>query len=134
LKMPPTSQIEPAVRLLRSAEVGENQGDVALGEWDIWLYDGHAGEVLTIQMDAVNPAKGFTVEERIDLGLLDTYLFVVSPDGTLVAANDNQSSDTTNSLVESLALTEDGAYQIHARSFEDQSAGPYTLIIEVEGD
>jgi hypothetical protein len=130
--MPPAPKEAGYVQPVHTAQVGENRGEIALGEWDIWLYEGQAGEVLTVTLEADNPySPASSPEERIELGQLDTFLFVISPDGTLMVMNDDGSSENSNSMAEGLVLPTDGIYQIQARSWEDSTAGAYTLIIEV---
>ena len=129
--MPPVAPEAGYVQPVYQAQVGENRGEIALGEWDIWLYEGRAGEVLTVTLEADNPyTPGSSREERIELGEMDTWLFVISPDGTLMVMEDTHSIERVDGLV----LPMDGTYQIQARSYEDSTAGAYTLIIEVEAE
>ena len=84
--------------------------------------------MLTIRLVADTPD---TPEEE-----LDTYLFILAPDGSVLDSNDDDTSGGTapNSVIEGLVLPVDGTYEIQARSYKDRSAGSYTLIIEVEED
>jgi WD40 repeat protein len=125
---------EGSSRPTYSANVGENRGEIALGDWDVWLYEGQAGELLTVRLAADKPFDtGIPYEERFKPGHMDAFLFVIAADGSLLASNDDDFSGepTSNSLIEGLVLPQDGTYRIHARSYHDQSGGPYTLIIEV---
>jgi len=126
---PPAPKEAGYVQPVHTAQIGENRGEIALGEWDIWLYEGRAGEVITVTMIADKPVPTtLAPEQRIELGLMDALLFVIAPDGTLLVMKDAELIER----VEELVLPMDGIYQIHARSFEDNSAGAYTLTIESE--
>jgi hypothetical protein len=76
-----------------------------------------------------------TTEERLSQNLLDTYLIVRSPDGEVIAENDDDEDlpdddiNITNSVV-SLTLPSNGLYQIEVRSYADESGGAYTLEIQ----
>jgi WD40 repeat protein/serine/threonine protein kinase/DNA-binding SARP family transcriptional activator len=118
-----------------TAQIGDNRGEIALGDFDVWLYQGQAGEMLTIRLNADNPTTVYTPpNERLELGQMDTVLFVIAPDDRLLAINDEAEDDVneenTNSLIVDLVLPEDGIYRIEARSWNDQTAGAYTLTIE----
>ena len=66
---------------------------------------------------------------------MDTFLFVIAPDGSLLASNDDTSREGPKiSMIEGLVLPVDGTYQIQARSYSDKYPGAYTLIIELEGE
>jgi hypothetical protein len=114
------------------AQIGENQGEINLGNFDIWIYEGKAGEILSIQLIAEHPADDTPLEQAAELGLLDTILFVIGPDGSLLTGNDNADADvfTSNSKVAGLELPVDGEYRLEARSYLDASEGGYTLVIE----
>jgi len=115
----------------QNAQVGENRGEIALGDFDIWLYQGQAGETLTIHLNADNPTDLFTpLAERLALGQLDTILFVIGPDGRLLALSDDIESGNTNSLVENLVLPADGIYRLEARSYGERTTGAYSLLID----
>ncbi len=131
---PSTGEMEVPQRPQRMAQVGENQGEVLLGDFDVWLYEGQAGEILTIRLVADNPATGIPGSERVELGALDTFLFVIASDGSLLASNDDANVEeyTTDSSLEGLVLPVDGVYRIEARGWGEQTAGTYTLIIETE--
>jgi WD40 repeat protein len=130
--MPVADGLEVPQRPIRAAQIGENRGEIALGDWDVWLYDGQAGEELTIRLIADNPANDTPHDERIERGLLDTLLFIIAPDGSLLGSNDDtfDAEFATNSLIEGLTLPVDGIYRIEARSAWELYAGEYTLVIE----
>jgi WD40 repeat protein len=125
-----------------TAVLGDNLGELARNQFDVWTYEGRAGEVLQFQMLADNPLTDSTIplEARYDAGQLDTLLFVIGPDGTQLAkANDDRQNDDTpfsdandgasfsDANIEAVVLPEAGTYRIEARSFLDDSAGRYTL-------
>ncbi|MBI5957444.1 MAG: hypothetical protein HY866_01825 [Chloroflexi bacterium] len=119
-----------AQRMPASLVKGDNRGEIALGEADVWMYTGQAGEVLNMQLKADRPAGDTTADQRIEFGLLDTMLVIRAPDGSLLAANDDTNDTDTDSSLLDVSLPADGDYQIEVRSWGSQSAGSYTLLIE----
>jgi hypothetical protein len=124
------------VAALSRAVVGTNRGEIAVGGGETWNYEGAEGERLTIRVVAERPAgRDGTTEERLSQNLLDTYLIVRSPDGEVIAENDDDEDlpdddiNITNSVV-SLTLPSNGLYQIEVRSYADESGGAYTLEIQ----
>jgi hypothetical protein len=102
-----------------------------MGRPDIWTYNGKAGEVLDIVLKADQPATGVgDPQERVQKGLLDTWLAVRRPDGTILEANDDAESPNTDSGIYGLALPEDGVYIIEVAGYNDLTAGGYTLSAE----
>jgi len=86
--------------------------------FDVYRFEGAAGESVTITMAATQ--------------LLDTNLYLISPSGIEVAANDDTSPDDTNSLIGGYVLTENGPYTIIATRFGNQyggTIGPYQLML-----
>ncbi len=125
----PTLTATPSA--IRAAIVGPNTGSVPLGGYEMWTYEGRAGEVLTIRANADNPASGIDGSERVRLGLLDTYVIIQDTTGNILAeADDIVNVQNTDSLIENLALPADGSYSIIVQSFEFATAGEYTLVIE----
>jgi pimeloyl-ACP methyl ester carboxylesterase len=123
----PVAGVEPQPA---SREAGANRGEIAVGEADVWTYEGQAGEVLDLQLKADHPAGNTTAEERSEQGLLDTLLVVRAPDGSLLTANDDAADDDTNSILTGVTLPAAGMYRIEVRSWGGQTAGGYTLLIE----
>jgi hypothetical protein len=82
-----------------------------------WLFDGKAGDFVTISMDAV--ATG-----------LDVYLEVYTPNGELVASDDDSGGDSNAAIFE-LELTDTGPYRVVARGYNDEQAGAYELVLEL---
>lgn len=127
---------EMLARFVGTAVKGENRGELTRHHFDVWTYEGKAGEVLQFQVLADQPLTDVTIPlaARYDAGVLDTLLFVVAPDGSLIAfVNDDDRADGTfssNANIEAVQLPEDGIYRIEVRSFLDETAGAYTLKIE----
>jgi hypothetical protein len=124
--------LEAPDRIKHTAQVGENRGEIVLGDFQIWLYEGQVGEVLTIRVLADNPADNVPYFNRLEHGVMDTVLYIISPDGTIIAMNDDAETIemTTNSLIEGLVLPVDGTYRIEVHSVGGLNEGAYTLIIE----
>ena len=78
-------------------------------KFDLFSFEGTAGDVINIAMNATQ-------------GSLDPGLYVIGPDGALVAQNDDAvAGENTNSLIANLTLPADGTYIIIATHF----GGPY---------
>ena len=124
-----------AASLGNTAVLGDNRGELTRRQFDVWTYEGKAGETLQFQMIADNPLTDVTtpLAARFEAGVLDTLLFLIAPDGTLLAkANDDPADDGTflsDANIEAIVLPVDGTYRIEARSFLDDGAGAYTLRI-----
>ncbi len=123
----PTAGVEA-----QPASLGSVRGTIPVGGAEVWTYEGHAGETLDMMLRADKPAANANQEQREQYGLLDTTLAVRNPDGSLLFANDDEGLGTDSS-VEGLALPVDGTYQIEARSWESQTGGDYTLVIQDAG-
>lgn len=119
---PATPTAVPAI--VGTAQIGNNRGEIAIGERDLWTYEGSRGEVLNIRVEADNP-----VNTRQDVsGLLDTYIVIYTPDGeVLTEADDFDEGIITDSYIRGLSLPEDGSYQIEVRGYNLESGGEYTL-------
>ncbi|KAB2904874.1 MAG: hypothetical protein F9K27_07790 [Anaerolineae bacterium] len=113
------------------AEVGDQEGEIPVGGGEVWMYDGEAGEIISISIRADNPANDTTVEERIEQGLLDVYAYVYDPDGFLLAeADDIESGILTDVQIDELELPVTGTYRIEVRSWDNTNGGGYTLSIK----
>jgi len=141
----PTPSVTP--RPVLTASVGENRGEVAVGDYQVWQYAGRAGEILSIQVHADMPAnwaeRGGT-HDTSDAGVLDSLIIVTAPDGRdLNVYNSgggmNYSPSTsddivpgaiTDSLVDDLVLSVTGTYQIIVSGSGYDTGGTYTMIIE----
>jgi hypothetical protein len=97
------------------------------------MFEGQAGQSLTITLNAERPANDFSLEEREARDLLDTVLVIIAPDGSVLAESDDIAEGVTDSKIENLILPLDGTYIIETRSYGNEMAGPYTLTIELVG-
>ena len=128
----PVPTVAPAVtpRLRGRAHPGENRGEIILSSFDVWQYEGQAGETLTIRLNADRPANHAYSSMRFKFDLLDTVLAIIAPGRRTLAQNDDTIGGLiTNSLIEGLVLPVDGTYRIEARGWEN-TAGRYTLVIQ----
>lgn len=91
---------------------GNITGEVPLNGAENWFYQGTVGEIITI---AVEP----------DTAYLDPILLLLDKDGNPIA-----SAEGLTVAIEDFELTENSIYQIVVGSWEGQTEGEYTLIIE----
>ncbi len=88
--------------------------------YQTYSFTGVAGDIVTIRMDAV-------------LGGLDTLLFLLDPNGIVVASNDDaRGAATTNSEIANQTLVSDGLYTIVATRYGQGfggTQGAYTLTL-----
>ncbi|MEO8608864.1 MAG: PPC domain-containing protein [Chloroflexota bacterium] len=114
-----TSQIETAQVLTNNQSVN---GSIRQNKkFDLYVFDGQAGQVATIGMQGRN-------------GTLDTVLFLLDPNGTQAAQNDDASGETTDSVINEFTLPEDGRYIIIATHFGGLygvTSGDYTLTLRL---
>jgi hypothetical protein len=80
----------------------------------VWQFDGHAGDLIIIEMQA------------IDTGSLDTYLTLYDPQGDLLL-DDDDGGLSVNSRIGPVALLDDGLYDVVASAYS--GGGEYTLHI-----
>ena len=139
-----TSTLTVTPRPIDIAQIGQNRGQVAIGDVQIWYYTGKAGESLSITTLADQPANWSTRSEdelAPEGGVLDTVLAVSAPNGRALTYSDlsglpipnGQDIDpgvNTNSRIQNLVLPTDGIYQIEVSGFRYETGGAYTLIIE----
>ncbi len=89
--------------------------------FDLYTFEGQAGDVVTVSLNNSN-------------GNLDPLLYLVGPNGIEIANNDD-SNETTNSLISSILLTEDGTYTVIATRFGAQfggTTGAYNLLLRID--
>jgi len=114
-----SAQIETAQVLTSDQSVN---GSIRLNKkFDLYVFDGEAGQVATIGMQGRN-------------GTLDTVLFLLDSAGTQIGQNEDASADTTDSLISDFTLPEDGRYIIIATHFGGLygvTAGDYTLSLRL---
>lgn len=86
----------------------------------LYTFEGEAGDQIRVGMDAT-------------AGTLDTTLFLLSPDGAQLAANDDAVvNETTNSLIDDFTLAADGTYIIVATHYGllyGGTSGTYNLSV-----
>lgn len=80
-------------------------------EADVWAFEGLAGQVVTIDMNAIQG------------GSLDTQLILLGPDRNVVASNDDASPETRDSRILNQRLPQDGTYLIVATRFGKNLGG-----------
>lgn len=93
--------------------------------------NGKRGATYYTDRYSFNGVQGTTAVIRLSSLEFDTYLYLVAPDGTTVAFNDD-SDGTTNSTI-SAALTSTGTWTIEATSYFDWDTGAYSLSLACEG-
>jgi hypothetical protein len=108
---------------------------MAMADTQLWPYEGRAGEVLTIRVEADHPANWATrsqTEPTPEGGWFDTRLSVTSPEGTILLGgfyskehNDIDPGQNTNSQIEGLTLPVDGTYFILVSGYLFQTGGAY---------
>src|SRR5690606_11403726 len=82
----------------------------------LWEFNGTAGQVVTITLEATN-------------GDLDPLLRLIGPDGSTIAENDDAEDSAlgTSAQVVGLSLPADGLYRLLATRFD--GAGSYRLTV-----
>jgi WD40 repeat protein/serine/threonine protein kinase len=141
----PTPSVTPRPTLI--AYVGENWGEVAVGDYQVWQYQGRAGEVLTIRVNAdllTNREERTDSQTEFGVGMLDSWIIVTAPDGRDLnvynsgggmnylpsTRDDSISEGMTGLFVDGLVLPVDGTYEITVGSSGSTTWGVYTMIIE----
>ncbi|MEM7803100.1 MAG: WD40 repeat domain-containing protein, partial [Chloroflexota bacterium] len=100
------------------ATTGENRGTLSAQNFDTWLYEGQAGETVSIELIADSPVADETVpvERWNDAGVLDTVMLIRDPQGRLLGrALEGRTSNyqvSPNAKFEALVLPSDGTYEI----------------------
>jgi hypothetical protein len=109
------------------AHIGDNRGEAAAGVWENWSYEGQAGEVLTVRVNADIPWES---NQIVNTDGFDPWLLVWSPDGSQLDENFDYGLYFTDALIENMSLPVDGTYLINIADYVHDSSGAYTLIIE----
>lgn len=99
---------EPGGGLIQFGQTVEGATQAADG--DRWVFDGRAGDIVTIRMNSEH---------------LDCYLELLDPLGLSIASDDD-SGGNSNALINGFHLPSTGRYTIIARGFGGRT-GPYTL-------
>lgn len=88
---------------------------------DLYAFDALAGDIVTITMNAAS-------------GNLDPKLYLIGPNGAVVAQNDDAvAGENRNSIISNFTLPDDGQYIIIATHYGDQfgvTSGAYTLSLD----
>lgn len=113
----------PLIETARVLTSGQTvTGSIRLNKkFDVYVFDGQAGNVATISMEGLN-------------GTLDPTLFLIDPNNIQIAQNDDANQDTTNALISEFTLPEDGRYIIIATHFGARfgvTAGDYRLTLRL---
>jgi hypothetical protein len=80
-----------------------------------WLFEGRAGDVVTISMTA-------------SIADMDTFLELFAPDGVRVLTDDDGGGDS-NAQISAFELPLSGTYRIIARGYSDEDVGEYKLTL-----
>ncbi len=86
------------------------EGATRTADGDRWVFDGRAGDIVTIRMDSEH---------------LDCYLELLNPVGLSIASDDD-SGGNSNAFINGFRLSSTGRHIIIARGFNGRT-GPYTL-------
>jgi hypothetical protein len=105
-----------------------NSGQTAPGSinnnnrFDLYVFDGQAGDVVTIDMVATSQN-------------LDTLLYLLDTNGVEIASNDDATPDTTDARIANIVLPQDGEYTIIATRFGGMvggTIGTYNLTLRID--
>jgi hypothetical protein len=88
-----------------------------LGARHHWLFEGEAGDIVSISVVAVNED-------------MDTYLELYAPDGEQVMADDDSGGDS-NAAIREFELAHTGTYRVVARGYDEAQSGEYTITLEM---
>ncbi|MEO0595985.1 MAG: WD40 repeat domain-containing protein, partial [Chloroflexota bacterium] len=124
----PTSTPQPL-----SASIGRNEGSLIVGSADAWAFEVVNDAPLTFLVMAdvplFAPSDSPSDDAIVSAGGLDTVLQIFDAEGTLVAEHDDIGLGiNSNSELVNISL-EAGIYQIVVSSFNNSTAGDYTLEI-----
>ena len=130
LASPPTSTALTS-EAAGEAAWGVNRGAVPPGGGQVWEYPGNAGEQLSMRVSADQPANMiYGIERQRENGLLDPTLSLYAPDGGQLAETDDIANGfATDIYLELITLPQSGVYRIEVRSYQDQTAGGYRLVL-----
>jgi len=96
-----------------------NGSITASNKFDLYAFEALAGDTITIAMNRAPAAN------------LDTKLYLIGPNGSVVAQNDDAlAGENTDSLISNFTLPDDGQYIIIATHYGDRygvTSGAYTL-------
>lgn len=113
IQLPEISSITQCGRAITYGDV-VNEAIADVGESCSYPFTGQAGDILTIQMSRQTDA-------------LDPLLILRDANGRELVENDDIGESNRNSTITNYQLPSTGAYTIVARSYDDASAGAFTL-------
>jgi WD40 repeat protein len=114
----PVMPVIPMPSHQQTASQGENRGQLTSGSPQVWGFEGQQGTLVAIYAAAYQPAS------------LDTCLTVWSPDGNVLAQNDDFKGSADTNARTDVSLPVDGTYTIAVCGVEGRDQGQYTLDIE----
>ena len=125
--------ITPSLTPFPGLEVGGSvHGNLIPGGVDVYTYNGKAGDVITINLNADKPANSVTDETtQVEQSLLDTDLMLYAPDGTFLIESDDVADGQTDSQIDGFTLPADGPYTIQVMNAATQKVGGgYTINVQ----
>jgi WD40 repeat protein/serine/threonine protein kinase len=122
--------------LAQTAHVGSNRGEIEAGSFRLWQFEGNAGDVVTISVEADAPVNDALedFEAILEGGLLDVGVRLRRPSDLVLVENDDTET-STNSRIDSFTLPEDGTYTIEVYAWPGPDftiIGGYTLNLGLE--
>ena len=118
-----------------SIDDDDPQSESYRGYHEPLTFEGSAGDVIGVEMRAGYRGTGGEPypprpPRRSDEGRpADPYLFVVGPDGDVIAENDD-TENGLNAAVRGIVLPEDGEYTVVAAGFRSEATFDYTLRLQ----
>ena len=89
-------------------------------KFDLFTFEGQVNDIVSVRMNATSQT-------------LDPSLFLISPSGVEIAANDDF-GDSQDSVINNITLTQDGTYTIIATHYGGAyggTSGPYNLSLDI---
>ena len=129
------AQISPGQNIpgaLAPTDCRSGQPGHPLAPLDLYTFTARAGQRVRIEMLAAVRASDTTAGDPPPEAL-DCFLYLFGPDGSIVTANDDRTSNphSTDSALPNtgfITLPSTGVYTIAATSFENNDDGAYTLV------
>jgi hypothetical protein len=100
----------------------ENRGELTTGQVQSWVYNGRAGQTLSIRASA--EIRAYDLEDYF--AGLDTLLVVFDSEGRVIAQNDDAADGSGDAEI-ILTLDRNGLYRIEVRSAGLSTGGAYSL-------
>ena len=130
------AQVSPGANIqaaLAPSDCRSGQPDHPLAPLDLYTFTARAGQRVRIEMLAAVKASDTTVGDP-PAEALDCFLYLFGPNGSIIAFNDDRSSNphNTDSAIPTSAgfitLPATGVYTIAATAFDNNDDGAYTLL------